>query len=270
MARTLRPLSLGKILDETFEIYRRNFVLFVGISAIPNIALLLLQLGLAGLAIGGTKPSGGALVLAALGTIIASLVAGSIVTAATTFGVSDVYLETPTSMAACFSRVAGKALSVAYVSFVVGLIVGLGTLLCIIPGIYWAGVYGIAIPAVVLENITGNESLKRSSSLTKDSVGRVIVVYFLTSIFVFGMLFALDAGLTALGLTAFHGTGMLTQQAWQEIISALGRILFGPITAIALTLVYYDQRVRKEAFDIEHMMRLMAAPENPVSGTSAL
>ena len=103
MARTLRRLSLGKILDETFEIYRRNFVLFVSISAIPNLALLVLQLGFAGFATGGTNTSGVAVVLAGLVTIVAFLFASSIVTAATTFGVSDVYLEIPTSMAACFS-----------------------------------------------------------------------------------------------------------------------------------------------------------------------
>ncbi len=269
MSHTLRPLSLGKLLDETFNIYRRNFLLFVGISAVPNIALLLLKLALAGFASTGTQATGAAAAFAVLSTIFASLFVGSIVTAATTFGVSDVYLDRPTSMMACFSRVSGKALRVCYVSFVVGLIVGLGTLLCIVPGIYWAGVYGIAIPAVVLENITGNESLKRSSNLTKDSVGRVIVVYFLTAIFTAGMAFALGSAVAALGLTAFHDTGRLTGQLMQEVISTLGAILFGPVTAIGLTLAYYDQRVRKEAFDIEHMMSMMAAPETLASGTSA-
>jgi hypothetical protein len=36
----------------------------------------------------------------------------------------------------------------------------------------------------------------------------------------------------------------------------------------ACTLAYYDQRVRREAFDIEHMMRLMNPPENLASGAS--
>lgn len=31
----LRPLSLGEILDRTFTLYRRNFLLFAGIIAIP-------------------------------------------------------------------------------------------------------------------------------------------------------------------------------------------------------------------------------------------
>ena len=31
----LRPLSLGEIPDRTFTLYRRNFLLFTGIIAIP-------------------------------------------------------------------------------------------------------------------------------------------------------------------------------------------------------------------------------------------
>jgi hypothetical protein len=73
----------------------------------------------------------------------------------------------------------------------------------------------------------------------------------------------------ALGSTAFHGTGIFSREMFDEVLATLGGILFGPITAIALTLVYYDQRVRKEAFDIEHMMSLMAAPGNLASGASA-
>ena len=268
MAHTLQPLSLGKLLDETFNIYRRNFLLFIGISAIPNIALLLLKIVFAGLIVNDTK-MGAAAVLAGLGTIFATIVVSSVVTAATTFGVSDIYLDIPTSMAACFSRVAGKALKVFYVSFIVGLIVGLGTILCIVPGIYAAGVYGIAVPAVVLESITGGQAVSRSSSLTKGSVGRVIVVYFLTTIFTLGMVVALSIVVDALASTAFPSTGIFSRQMFQEFLTTVGGVLFGPITAIALTLVYYDQRVRKEAFDIEHMMAMMSAPENLASGTSA-
>ncbi|MFI5106107.1 MAG: hypothetical protein ACHP79_14385, partial [Terriglobales bacterium] len=208
--------------------------------------------------------------LGVVGTLVVSMFAGAIVTAATTLGVSDIYLDRPTSMVACFARVWAKALKVLYVSFVVGLIVGFGAMLCIVPGIYWAGVYGIAVPAVVLENITGNEALKRSSSLTSDSVGRVIVVYFLTAIFAAGMSFALDAGVTALSTKVFHASAAFAPQVLQQISTAVGGILFGPVTAIGLTLVYYDQRVRKEAFDIQHMMALMSAPSGMDAGNTAL
>lgn len=271
MTHTLRPLSLGQLLDQTFNIYRTNFVLFIGISSVPNIALLALQFGFSGIISVDRKEVGIVTVIAGLFALVASAFVSALVTAATTLGVSDIYLDRPTTIMSCFSRVARKAPRVVFVSFIVGLIVGLGTLLCIIPGIYWAGVYGLAVPAAVLEDINGSQAISRSKDLTRDSVGRIIVVYFLTTIFTIGMLLALDAGLSLIGLATSKA---LNKQVLDQVLTTLGGILFGPVTAIALTLAYYDQRVRKEAFDIEHMMALMvamgnAAPESTPPGTSA-
>jgi hypothetical protein len=49
----------------------------------------------------------------------------------------------------------------------------------------------------------------------------------------------------------------------------LGGILFGPISAIALALEYFDQRVRKESFDAQQMKALMTIPEHLSSGAYA-
>jgi len=40
MNETLRPLSLGEILDRTVQLYRQNFMLFVGVAAVPMLALV--------------------------------------------------------------------------------------------------------------------------------------------------------------------------------------------------------------------------------------
>lgn len=261
MPRVLRPLSLGQLLDETFNLYRRNFLLFVGISAIPNLALLVVQFAVN---IAGSNTREIVQLSSSLSSLVSSLFVVPIVTAATTLAVSDLYLENPTSIGGCFSRLSGKIGRVIYVSFITGLIIGVGAIFCIVPGIYLAGRYGVATPAVVLENISGNNALSRSGELTKDSIGRVILVYFLTAIFVFAMAVALVAGVEAVSL--FH-EGSIAKDVLEDIVTNLANILFTPITAIALALVYYDQRVRKEAFDIEHMMRLMD-PQNSASGAS--
>jgi len=274
MDYTLRPRSLGALLDNSFDVYRRNFLLFVGITAIPNVILLLLQLAWMGFARPIKEPAALATFSSVIVPVVTSmfgwfvaLFVSSIVTAATTLGVSDLYLARPTSIRACFSRVANKALRVVYVSFVVGLIVGFGFLLCIIPGVYWLGKYGVAIPAVVLEDITGRQALARSSHLTQDAIWRVIVVALLTTIIAVAMALLLEAGVSGLAAVS-HYAKILTGATAQEIISTIIEILFGPISAIALTLVYYDQRVRKEAFDLEHMMALMYAPTSVPSGAS--
>ena len=57
---------------------------------------------------------------------------------------------------------------------------------------------------------------------------------------------------------------------WIYIAGFLGETLAGPIITIALVLVYYDQRVRKEAFDLQLMMeavgeqaQMQAVPATP-------
>lgn len=262
MPAILRPLSLGLLLDETFDLYRRNLLLFLGISAIPNGALLLILILFDKTL--GTIWDGIGIVgyLGVLFTTVVIVLVPSIVTAATTFAVSDVYLERPTSIRSCFSRVSGRMLKVLAVSFIVGLIVGLGMLLCLAPGIYCAGVYGVAIPAVVLENITVRQSLPRSSRLTQNLIGRVIIMYFLTGIFSGIMNYALNAGLLRLWPIIHPHLVHLTRLNLRDISSVLSTTLFGPISAIGLTLLYYDLRVRKEAFDLDQMMALMGGAEN--------
>ncbi|MGB0063314.1 MAG: hypothetical protein WBP85_02620, partial [Terracidiphilus sp.] len=44
MQAALRPMNLGEILDRTFEIYRKRFLLFIGIAALPAAAMLALHL----------------------------------------------------------------------------------------------------------------------------------------------------------------------------------------------------------------------------------
>ena len=44
MTNTLRPLTVGELLDRTFFLYRRHFLLFVGIAALPNLIVLSFQL----------------------------------------------------------------------------------------------------------------------------------------------------------------------------------------------------------------------------------
>jgi hypothetical protein len=253
------PLSLGRLLNETFDIYRRNFLLFLGISAIPNGVLLLLLIMFdktLGTIWDGVGISG---LLGLLFTIVAIVLVPSIVTAATTFAVSDVYLERTTSIKSCFFRVSGKALKVLAVSLMLGLVVGLGLLLCLAPGVYWAGVYGIAIPAAVLENISVGQALSRSSRLTQNFIGRVIIVYFLTAIFFGIMKYPLNVGLELLWPVIHPHLVHLTMLNLRDIGSVLAMTLFGPVSAIGLTLTYYDLRVRKEAFDL--MMDLMGSAE---------
>jgi len=275
MSDSLRPLTTGQLLDKTFQTYRQNFVLFVGISAVPHACLLVMQLCMLAMGIGTVRtPAKVALtsIIVGIFALFISLVVTAITTAATTFGVSDVYLDKETSISACFARVKGRVGKVIYVSFELGARVFVGFLLLIIPGIYWAGKYGLAVPAVVLEDIKGRKACARSAELTKGSVGRILTIYFL----IWVLIVAVSAGLMAVLLFAApslrRAAGTTSSNVLQYLVSAAVNTLISPVMSIALTLAYYDQRVRKEAFDIENMMSMLgeqraASAENTTRAT---
>jgi hypothetical protein len=48
---------------------------------------------------------------------------------------------------------------------------------------------------------------------------------------------------------------------WQYVAGFIAGTLAGPIATIAIALLYYDERVRKEAFDLQLMME--AVGEQP-------
>jgi hypothetical protein len=135
----------------------------------------------------------------------------------------------------------------------------------------------LAFPACVIEEIGAWAALKRSSSLSKGTGGFYIlaaVLAWMLSIGItltLGIIMALIPGLRGpQHAPAFHLVMGIASRAVGFAVLAL--IL--PVYGIALTLLYYDQRIRLEGFDIEWMMQqagLVAPPppEPPPSENAA-
>src|SRR5512136_2164055 len=96
---TLRPLSLSQVLDRTFSLYRKNFVLFAGIGALPPALvmvgqLLLLVVGFAAGKVDSVKSVTGLVAagLGSLGFFGLALVGYALAAGASVFAVSRVHL----------------------------------------------------------------------------------------------------------------------------------------------------------------------------------
>jgi hypothetical protein len=121
----------------------------------------------------------------------------------------------------------------------------------------WWLQWSLVVPVTVLEGGGLRASMRRSKSLTKGSRGRIFLIYLLVAI-----LGAVVSWLVQLPLLAATGFRLWRQPvavtgAVQAISAAgvfLSTSLVGALGAIALTLIYYDQRVRKEGFDLQLMM----------------
>jgi hypothetical protein len=124
----------------------------------------------------------------------------------------------------------------------------------------WIGAsLSFAVPVSALEESRGFKSLRRSWALSKGTRSRI----WFTWLVVFVSLWVLTWGLEFLVGQAMFWVGRLLHlaNAMRNLYGSAAFLLVtaiyafvGPIYPIALTLFYYDQRVRKEGYDIERMM----------------
>ena len=137
----------------------------------------------------------------------------------------------------------------------------IGILLLTLPAIVyavWMAIrYSLAIPASVVENLKARVAIRRSIELTRGARGRI---------FVLGLLIAvIQVGLVVITQFPFmimvfknvtqHTLMPVWVQIAQQFVGFLTTSFIGPMWATGLTLFYYDQRIRKEGFDIEWMMQ---------------
>jgi hypothetical protein len=119
-------------------------------------------------------------------------------------------------------------------------------------------------------------SLERARSLSKGTRGRIFVMFLLVLALAMAVsmistipsmiiIFTSAAGGSqpATGSVAF-----ILAEITRAILDLVLQIALAPITAIALVLFYYDQRIRKEGFDIEWMMQQAGLAENASSAPS--
>jgi hypothetical protein len=141
----------------------------------------------------------------------------------------------------------------------IGLLVLLALPLCV-----WLTLrYSLAIPACVEERLGALRSLKRSVFLSSQSKLRILILLLI-------VVAAQSILTTALMVPVFaffvHSRGQTSTGIiiYTLAASALSSALTKPVYAIGLTLFYYDERVRKEGFDIERALdRSMAQVSMP-------
>jgi hypothetical protein len=134
--------------------------------------------------------------------------------------------------------------------------------------IYFFGLWSLYIQSVVIEGLGPVDALRRSKQLVQGYWWRVFGTVVLMSILV-GILQAIPQYLfAAIGgviLVTDPGSsaGFVVGQVFSNIGTAIGWAMFGAVTFIALTIVYYDLRVRKEALDLEVLTERMVSLDKP-------
>src|SRR5450432_1295382 len=242
MTMPMRPMSLSQLLDRSFFLYRRHFSLFVGITALPQMAVLGVQLLMA---IVSPLPRRPVATIEWLFVVFAvSLAAGAISQGATVIAVSAVHLGENASVSGVFARIRSRFLSLVFIASVVGVMVGIGFVCLIVPGVLLGLMWSLTIPVAVLENSGLGRSLSRSYELTRGSWGRIFLICVLTACLMYAVYFVVQGPIfyaIRVSALARHGAGGIP--LWTQVALPIGgflsRCLVGSLMTTVISLIYY-------------------------------
>jgi uncharacterized membrane protein len=243
----LRPLTVGEILDTSFSLYRRHFAALATVTLVCTGVPLVLRLFLE--AAGGIFSNLALALLYGISLVVLNLVASG----ATVFIVSESYLGRPISAREALERATPYIGRILVCSLLLALVVGLGFLMLVIPGIMLAVGLALAIPAVVLEpRSSASAALSRSWELTRGARWRIfglgvtlLVLLYIPVLAITGLLALLvSPGQAVIGSASILMMAVLA-------VSGIVQMFIYPLFYCVLTVTYYDLRVRKEGFDLE-------------------
>jgi len=144
---------------------------------------------------------------------------------------SDIFEGRPSNLAVSFRVVIFKIFSLLSASFITGLLVILGLILLVIPGIIMAVVFSLTIQVIIIEGAGVFESLRRSRELAAKGWWQVFSVlaytFFLTVI----------AGVIGEMLCSLLIT---TEIYFKLIITSIIMSIAKPLQPVALTYLYYS------------------------------
>lgn len=243
----LRPLGVGEIVDATFTVYRRRF------GPMFTIALVLVFVPfLVSLAGGCSLDSGGTTTctspigwLGYYAGVVGSIVAG----VAAVLVAAGAYADVPSDWRNALGVGVRRTVAILLATIVAGVLIAVGFVLLIIPGIFLTVSLAVVWEALIIEGIGPMESIKRSWRLVAGERWRLFgagLLVIVLTVIVIGIASAVMALILASGLGVSGGmTGYLVQQ--------VATLLSVPLTAALGTVIYLDLRVRKESLSADEL-----------------
>jgi hypothetical protein len=291
-------MNLGEILDRATQLFRAHFTLFIGLALFPGLTQLALQLASihpAQVAV----PSGIHTVLdiASHGLYfvlwVANIACQAIATAAICFATSRIYFGSEVTIRHAFRAyipMGGRLVGLGFLQgiyagwpliFVLVISAALGSregslaaqvplwILGSIPCVALYSRYALAYPACAIENLSSQFAIKRSVELGSGGRWRICWGFLLPgaiwAVLSFSSFFIIEQLKSG---SPFFASNPLAVAGLDGVAILVSGLAYIPLSAIVLTLLYYDQRIRHEGYDIERMMDAagLNAPATPPSG----
>jgi hypothetical protein len=255
------PKGLGDILSAAWDLYRQNAAQLIQIVAVVVVPLTLVQALLIRVALKQncddintlsdlnrcTSTFGRSLLLTAISALIGVMIQ-QLLTGALTRGAAGSLIGRPVDVGGSYRYAFSRLGGLIGLALLIALVVGVGYVLLIIPGIIFSVFLAMAVPAFIVERRGVTDSMSRSWNLVSGSWWHVLGV-----VFVAGLLAGIVNGIiTAIGGSTFIGY-------W--IASAIAQIITAPFVALVAVVLYVDLRTRREGLDAGTLTRELDAAQ---------
>ena len=240
-----RELGLGETISKTLQLFRRGFakyfVLYAVVGVIVQVATTLAQQAfvLPTLPMNPTPQQASNFFAAVFGAIflligvifVVNIIFSTIAQGSAIMLASEQITKGEASLGASIRLAVSKLLSIWAVSIIVGIIVVLGIIALIVPGIILAIMYSLALPVLLIEKKGVFESMSKSRQLVSHRWGKTFGTFLVLGIIV------IIAGLIFSEITAPFG---IVGTVVNGILSAL----YQPLFPILLAVYYYSNLAR--------------------------
>jgi hypothetical protein len=276
-------MQLGEILDASFSIYRRHFAQFMRLSVVlvwlPTAVAVYLQVRFSGsplALLGLLQEHTVSAILVGLLMLIIWTTCSLLLKVGTIRIISDSYLGHEPQLGPALRLGVAKIIPLLLVALSKGLLLALvyllgalGIVLLVLIGrvmgpaiagllgfagavalawfvVFVACGYGVTTPIVVLEDLSSSfDAFGRSWELTRGAKLKVFGTAAVT-----WLMSQLLPQIVVGGISGAIGAQSALQPFF-VVFAALLSIILAPLLPCALTLLYYDLRVRREAFDLQ-------------------
>lgn len=238
-----RTRSVTELIDAAFSLARIDFAALLTISAAALVATFPMQIAYLRL-LEARHWLIGLLVLVARTALLGVFAGAGVATA------SEGYLGRPMVPGDAVRSAFRRAKALAHVTLVTQIATVLGFVALVFPGLIALAYFFAAVPAVVIEGCDAEHAVKRSRELSRGNERRIIGTLLATGL----LLVAIQ--LSANAVAAWLGASPLMT----VVLLDLPAVVFWPFYYTVTTALYYDARIRNEAFDLALMLEEAPAP----------
>jgi len=286
----IRPRSVGELLDGAVRLYKQDLGLYMFTAIVASLPMALvtillltagdsIALAIVSIVVGlvaivasvavwtalmiqmnerleGREPRLGPSIKRSLALVL-PVIWGGFLAYVVIFGVFALSVVAGIIGSVALALVAPETLAV-----IIGLLLGIATFVFV--GLRAIAGMCLFLPGIVVEHLSGYGSIKRGYGLAEGGQFRIIGVLFVAYFLI--MIPVMAVGIIAGGSTMLFdpttvetGTIDITAFVLQQALSIVASGVATPFLVAAVLLLYFDQRIRREAYDLQAEADALAA-----------